>query len=155
MAQFYTLENRTQGNSPPQPAGNELVNGGRVRIYRATIFLDAPATSSTTAGTVITTSDTVFLARKPAGWRFIRGVITSSVSLGTSTVAIGTATATGKHRTAAVFTATDTPTVFGNTAAQAEAALNADENIILTVGVASLPNTAGARLVIDMEFGGP
>lgn len=154
MTTFYTVENKTLGNTPPQPAGNEAANG-RMRMYRATIPLDAPPTSSTTAGSGITTSDTVVLARRPAGWRFAGGEITSSVSLGTSTISIGTAASTAKYKAAAVFTATDTPTPFGKASAMAEAALNTDETIILTTATANLPTTAGAVLVIDMLFVGP
>jgi hypothetical protein len=154
MAKFYTVETQLMGDVPPRAPGNEAL-GGRKRLYRATIDLDAPKLSTTQNGTVITTADTVLLARIPAGMRFAQGRITSSVSLGTATVAIGTAAAPGKYRAAAVHTAVDTPTSFGVTAAMAAPALGADEEVILTVATANLPNTAGADLVIDLEFVGP
>lgn len=154
MPTFYSNEMRGVADFPRNIPGNDAF-GGRLRVYRATIPLDAPNLTSTTAGTVVTAADPVVLARVPNGYRFLRGVITSSVSLGTSTVAIGIAGATGKYRTAAVFTATDTPTDFGNTAALAAGPITADEEIIMTTAVASLPNTAGARLVVDLYFAGP
>ena len=154
MVQFYTDETQFIGNTPPGRPGNAAY-GGRERLYRATIRVDAPKLTSTTNGTVVTTVDTILLARVPPGHRFIGGRLTASISMGTSTLAIGTAAATGKYRTAATFTATDTPTYFGNAAAMAAAESTADEDIILTVGVASLPITAGGLLVIDLEFTAP
>ncbi len=156
MATFYTSENKQYGDTGfPRPPGNEAY-GGRERTFRATIPLDAPPTNSAGGvGTVITTSDTVVLAKVPPGWRFAGGKITSSVSLGTSTIAIGIAGTTGKYRAAAVFTAVDTPTLFGPAARMADAPLTAEETIFMTVAVASLPNTAGAKLVIDLYFVGP
>lgn len=154
MAKFYTTETQLSGDVPPRAPGNEAL-GGRKRLYRATIDLDAPKLSTTQNGTVITTADTVSLARIPAGMRFVSGRITSSVSLGTSTIAIGNAGAPGKYRAAAVHTAVDTPTPFGTAASMAAAAAGADEEVILTVATANLPNTAGAKLIIDLEFAGP
>lgn len=154
MARFYGVENAQFGNSPPSAPGNEAY-GGRKRVWRTTIDLDAPKLSTTQNGTVVTAADTVFLGRVPAGMRFVGGRITSSVSMGTSTLAIGNAAATGKYRTAAVHTAVDTPTPFGNAAAMALPASGADEDVILTIATASLPNTAGAKLIIDLEFAAP
>lgn len=154
MPTFYSNEMRAVADSPRNIPGNEAL-GGRTRIFRATIPLDAPNLTSTTAGTVITASDPVVLARVPAGYRFVRGLLTTSVSLGSSTIAIGISGTTGKYRAAAVFTATDTPTNFGTAAAMAAGPLAAEEEIIMTTAVASLPTTAGARLIVDLYFAGP
>lgn len=154
MATFYSNETRRLGSVPAGVPGDEAY-GGRKRLFRATIDLDAPKINGDTAGTVITTSDTVVLARIPAGMRFGQGRITSSVSLGTSTIAVGIAGTVDKYRAAAVFTAVDTPTPFGKATAMAAAALGSDEVVILTPAVASLPNTAGAKLIIDLEFVAP
>lgn len=154
MAKFYSNETRQTGDFPARPSGDEAL-GGRIRLYRATIPLDAPKLSSSTAGTVIATTDTVSLFRIPAGYRFVAGRITSTVSLGTSTVAIGNATTAGKYRAAAVFTTANAPTAFGLGDALAAAASTAEEEVILTVATADLPTTAGAKLVIDIEVVGP
>lgn len=154
MARFYTIEDQLLGDVPPRAPGNEAY-GGRKRLWRASINLDAPKLSSSANGTVITTADTVLLARIPAGMRFVGGRITSSVSLGTSTISIGNATDAAKYRAAAVHTAVDTPTQFGKASAMALAASGADEDVILTVATANLPNTAGAVLAIDLEFAAP
>jgi hypothetical protein len=154
MAKYLSNEQQWLGANPPTPAGDEAY-GGRSRLYRATIPLDAPKLSPTQNGASILTTDTVSLARIPAGMRFSHGMLVSSVSLGTSTIAIGTATDTAKYRAAAVFTAVNAPTHFGTAAAMAAGPLAAEEEIILTVAVATLPNTANARLVIDLFFVGP
>jgi hypothetical protein len=154
MATFYSSETRQRGDATPRPVGNAALNQ-RERVFRATIPLDAPPLNATSTGTVIASGDIISLFRVPAGARFISGSINSSVSLGTSTVAIGTAGNPGKYRAAAVFTAVDTPTVFATAAAQAAGELQADEEIIVTVAAANFPNTASAKLVIDMRYAAP
>ncbi|CAB5144825.1 hypothetical protein UFOVP147_34 [uncultured Caudovirales phage] len=113
--------------------------GGRLRRYSGSITLNTQ-----------TTADTIVVAQIPAGADFAFGVITSSVSLGTSTVAIGYAGATGAYRAAATFTATDTPTPFGVTAAVKAAPLLTEQQVFITIGVASLP--ASGTLVVDLYF---
>lgn len=156
MPQYLPRELRALGDVPPNNIGAEPGVGDRVRVFRSTIHLDQPYlnTSATGFGTQILTTDTVFLNRIPAGMRFLYGVLTSSVSLGTSTLAIGIAGTTGLYRAAATFTAVDTPTMFGTAiAGMAAAPLAADQLVILTPAVANLPNTAGARLIVDLYFG--
>lgn len=153
MPQYFPREIRALGDIPRGNIGGEPGVGDRTRSYRSTIHLDAPFTNSTANAAQILTTDTVLLARVPAGMRFIRGLITSTISLGTSTVAVGIVGTLGLYRTAAVFTAVDTPTLFGNALAMANTVLLADQDIILSVGVAALPNTAGARLIFDLQFG--
>lgn len=154
MASFYTNETKGRGDQPPRLLGNEAY-GGRERVFRATIPLDAPPTSNTAAGTQIASGDTVVLCTRPAGMRFAGGTLVSSVSLGTAQIAVGVAGTPAKYRAAATFTAVDTPTPFGPAARFADDAPSADEEIILTVSVAALPNTAGAKLVVDLYFAGP
>lgn len=100
------------------------------------------------------------LFRLPPGHTFAYGVVTSSVSLGASTIAVGISGATTKYKAAAVFTAVDTPTLFGTAATVgAASALSStvgsspkgtgvDEDVILTVAAASLP--ASGTLIIDI-----
>ena len=154
MAKYFSNEQQWLGNQFPSPAGDEAL-GGRKRIYRATINLDAPKLSQTTVGAGVLTTDTVSLGVIPPNMRFVRGYVTTSVSLGTSTIAIGNVTTPAKHKAAAVLTATDTPTLFGTALIMAATPLNTSEEILLTVAVANLPTTAGQRLIIDMEFIAP
>lgn len=127
--------------------------GMRLRRYRSVINM-AVATTTTGSGSdtqVVTTADNVLLARLPAGASFAFGIMTASVSLGTAVVAIGTNkvhASNGQYRAAAVFTAVDTPTMFGLTAAIAGAANAADVPVYLTCATANLP-TAGT-LVVDL-----
>ncbi|MGL5363061.1 MAG: hypothetical protein ACRDBH_09285, partial [Bosea sp. (in: a-proteobacteria)] len=60
-------------------------------------------------------------------------------SLGSSTIAVGTAASAAKYKAAAVLTATETPTAYGKGAALAEDALTVDTEILLTVAAAALP----------------
>ena len=68
--------------------------------------------------------------------------------MATATVKIGTKDDDDKYKAAAVFTSTNTPTLFGNAAAMA--ALAADEEIMITTGTAALP--ASGTLKVSMIF---
>lgn len=132
--------------------------GGRTFRFRATINLASLDSSSygTKVATGLTTADNLLLGRLPAGYVPDFGTITSSVSLGTSVVAIGTNkvhASNGQYRAAATFTAVDTPTLFGTSAMAALGALAADTPVYLTVATATLP-TAGT-LVIDIYCNKP
>lgn len=142
MATLYATEASGYLNSavPSLPAG--AVHGGRLRMYRASITLASQATT-----------DTIVLAKLHSGQSVRYGVLNSSVSLGTSTVAIGITGTTGKYRAAATFTAVDTPTLFGPTAANSAAApMTAEETVFITIGTAALP--ASGTLVIDLYVSG-
>jgi hypothetical protein len=142
MATLYATEASGYLNTVPPTLANGAVHDARVRRFRAKITL---ATQ--------TTSDTIVLAKIPAGYHFAYGVLTSSVSLGSSTVAIGISGTTGKYRTAATFTAVDTPTLFGCAASvMDDDPLTAAETVYITIAAASLP--ASGTLVVDLYFSG-
>lgn len=127
-------------NLATRPGGNEY--GGRTRRYRATITLAAQGTA-----------DNIALAKIPAGSLFAYGVITASVSLGTSVVAIGTNkvhASNGQLRAAGTFTAVDTPTPFGPASAVSQAALSADTWLYLTIATAALPGAG--TLNVDLFY---
>ena len=129
-------------NSRPvlKPSGAEF--GGRFRRYRATITLAAQANA-----------DWIQIASQLPGEIFAFGMITASVSLGTSTIAIGTSITHGTNgqlRAAGVFTAVDTPTPFGLASATAQAAAIASVPIYLTSATAALPGAG--TLNIDLFF---
>ncbi|CAB4121097.1 hypothetical protein UFOVP6_18 [uncultured Caudovirales phage] len=154
MAQYYSKETAGYSANPVvKPASPAY--GGRVRRYRASLDLSAVNLTTGTTGNV-GTSDSVILARIPAGATFDFGCITSSVTLGSAVVAIGTNpvhASNGQYRAAATFTAVDTPTLFGAAAAQSGAALASDTLIYLTCATAALP-TSGT-LVVDLYFNQP
>ena len=83
----------------------------------------------------------------PIGAVPLFGIVETSLTLGTATLAIGITGSTGKYRAAATFTATDTPTLFGVGAAIGEA-LTAAEDVILTTAVAALPASGTLRVFI-------
>lgn len=156
MVQYLPRELRALGDIPANNVGGEPGVGDRVRLHRSTIHLDAPYINSTSNAAQWLTTDTALLVPGPMirGSRFLYGMITTSLTLGSSTVAIGVSGAAGRYRTAAVFTAVDTPTLFGNVlTGMAAAPLTADDNIIMTIAAANLPNTATHRLIIDLYFG--
>lgn len=142
MAQTYSTELAGTQASPPSVPSSTQGYAARLHRYRASITLASQASA-----------DTVVLAQVPAGVCFAYGVVTSSVSLGTATVAVGNSTTAGKYRAAAVFTAVDTPTLFGVTTAVAGQPSTAQEQVILTVGTAALP--ASGTLVVDLYFSSP
>ena len=114
--------------------------GARCRRYRASITLAAQATT-----------DNILLCILPAGSIYMPGMLTASVSLGTSVIAIGTSkvhASNGQLRAAGTFTAVDTPTPFGAAALLAGAALTADTPIYLTIATAALPGAG--TLVVDV-----
>lgn len=129
-------------NSRPvvKPSGAEF--GGRMRRYRATITLASQANA-----------DWIQIGVQNPGDIFAFGVITSSVSLATSVIAIGTSAThgtNGQFRAAATFTAVDTPTFFGPASAVSQVAATAITPLYLTSATAALP--AAGTLNIDLFF---
>lgn len=147
MAAYLSTELGGSANQTSAPTGYKpraTVYGGRLKRLRGSFTLNTQ-----------TTSDTLTIGNLPAGATFAFGVLTSSVSLATSTLAIGISGTTGKYRAAAVFTATDTPTPFGTaaTVGASDPALSAEEQVIATIGTASLPGSG--TLVIDLYYSMP
>lgn len=138
MAETYSIELAARDDSP---AGKALpgLHGGRVKCYRASITLASQAAA-----------DTIVLAEVPPGLVFSHGIICTDTSLGSSTVSIGTSASAAKYRAAAVFTATETPTLFGKAAAMNDDLLSAEETVIATVAAATMP--ASGNLVIDLFY---
>lgn len=148
MAQYLSneLAGTTTGLTTAAAAGVRpaaSVYGGRLKRLRATVTLASQATT-----------DTLLLGNLPAGATFAYGVLNTTASLGTATLAIGIAGTTGKYRAAGTFTSTDTPTLFG-TAAQAglAAPLAAEEPVIGTIATAALPSSG--TLVVDLYYSMP
>ncbi len=85
----------------------------------------------------------------PRGARVHQIGLNTSVTLGTTTIAIGILGATAKYRVAATFTTADQWVFFALNAA-VDVQLTGDEVILLTTAVAALP--ASGRLLIRTEF---
>lgn len=97
-----------------------------------------------------TTADTIEVARLPKGAIPLYGVVSTSVTLGTATIAIGITGTTGKYRAAATLTAV-TPEVFGVNAGIGEV-LSAEETVFITIGTASLPASGTLRVMMVYAF---
>lgn len=147
MATYLSTELGGSANQTSAPVGYKpraTVYGGRVKRLRASFTLASQATT-----------DVLQFGTLPTGATFAYGVIASTVSLGTSTLAVGISGTTGKYRTAATFTATDTPTLFGNAAqvAASDAGLAAEEVVIGTIATAALPSSG--TLIVDLYYSIP
>lgn len=132
---------RTNDGSKPTVKRTAACEGARLCRNIASINL---------ADATYAVGDTIGLGKVPKGAEGISHRITSSVTLATSTVAIGIAGTTGKYRTAATFTAVDTPTLVGKASTLDDVALAADEDHIATIAVADLP--AAGLLTIETFY---
>lgn len=128
---------KTYSNELKQALVNTSVIDGKTKAYQATIDLASQASG-----------DTIVIAKARQGEKFVAGIITTDTSLGSAKIQIGYADDADKYKADAVFTSVNTPTLFGNAAAMA--ALEDDEEIIVTVGTAALP--ASGTLKVSMLF---
>lgn len=128
--------------SLPHVLRDAKMTGANVRSIRASVNLSE---------TTIASGDTLFIGTRPRGSRYLGHRITCGVSLGTTTVALGTAGATGKYRAAAAHTAVNTPTDVAIAAELAADPSTADEDMIATFGTASAP-TSDHELVIETFY---
>lgn len=146
MAAYLSTDLTGSANQTSVPVGYKpaaTVYGARLKRLRGSFTLNTQ-----------TTSDTLVIGNLPTGATFAYGKLTSSVSLGSSTVAIGITGTTGKYRAAATFTTADTPTDFGTAATVASATpLAAEEQVFVTIATASLP--ASGTLVVDLYYSIP
>lgn len=147
MPAYLSTELGGSANQTAAPAGYKpraSVYHGVLKRLRATYTLASQLTT-----------DTLVVGNLPPGATFAFGVLNSTVTLGSSTLAIGITGTTGKYRAAAAFTTADTPTFFG-LAAQAGAAdpaLSVEENVFITIAGATLP--ASGTLVVDLYYSMP
>ena len=97
-------------------------------------------------------ADTITLGKLPPGATFAYGVITATATFGAAaTLAIGIVGDATAFRAAAIFTAADTPTLFGIAADIAAAPFSEEKTLIATVGAAAAPNSAD-YLVVDIFY---
>lgn len=128
MAKTYSGLLAGLGQLPVQPPEAGKGVNAFVHVHRQVLTLASQPTS-----------EQPVIARLPAGHVFLYGILIASATLGSSTIAIGNATAAGKYRAAATFTAADTPTIFGIASAADDEPLAADEEVIITIAAAALP----------------
>lgn len=143
MATTHYANEVTGVDSVPMVKSSGGMQGGRVRVWRASFTLAAQADG-----------DSIVLAKIPAGHSFLFGIINASATLGaTATVAIGVSGSTGKYRAAATFTAA-APTLFGVAGASDDDPLGSTgETVLLTIAAAALPGAG--TCVIDLFYNAP
>ena len=148
MAAYLSTELGGSANQTSAPVGYKpraAVYQAKLKRLRATFTYAAQATT-----------DTLVIGNLPAGATFAFGVINTSVSMGTATLALGTSGSASKYKAAgSAITATDTPTLFGvaTVAGASDPALSAEEQVIGTIGTAALP--ASGTLVVDLFYSMP
>lgn len=119
-------------------------------VERAKLFVDRKSyLLSSLIGVV---GDLLPAGTIPAGGRYVGHRVTSSVSLGTSTLAFGDGTTAAKYAAAATFTGVDTPVSTGKAAEIAADPVSADVTTYATVAVADLPTTASKYLVLEVLY---
>lgn len=145
MAITYATEvaNTLDSSVSPTEMADGRKQGGRVRVWEATIEYDGQAAA-----------DEIILAKIPAGHKFLYGVITASATAGASaTIAIGEATLNDGTpdpdllRAAATFTTANAPTTFGRSIGVEAGVSTADKVISAVVGTAALPTSADSMVV--------
>jgi hypothetical protein len=142
MANQSSIEYAAYSGTSPQQQPDSALQTGKVRCLQATFNLALAAQAN---------NDVLTLGQIPANARIKRISMTSTVTLATSTVAIGIAGTVAKYRAAAVFTTVDVPTSVGPGALAKAAAANAlAETLIATVTTAALP--AAGTLIFEVEY---
>lgn len=134
MTAYYGAQSTKVISSPATPDPGFV--GGTVRCFAEQVTLASQ-----------TTGDTIYVARLPKGAVPLYGIINTSVTLDTATLAIGITGTVGKYRAAAALTTTSTPFLFGVNAATG-VALTADEDVFITIAQTTLP--ASGKL--DVQF---
>lgn len=142
MANQSSIEYAAYNGTSPQVQPDGKLQNGKIRCLQASFNL---------ASAVQASGDVLTLGQIPAG-AIIKSIkMTSSVSLATSTVAIGISGTAAKYRAAAVFTTVDVPTPVGPGAvAKAAAANSVAETLLATVSTAALPSAG--TLVFEIEY---
>lgn len=106
--------------------------GCRVKAINSTIKMAAQAAN-----------DLIELGTIKKGERFLYGIITTTHSTSTATIAIGNKTTADKYKAAAAHTTADAPSIFGKTLAQD--VNSADEVVYAKVGTAALPSAGDGK----------
>lgn len=130
MAKIYAGLLAGLGQLPVQPPEAGQGINSKLHVFRNVITMASQPTT-----------DTQLLARIPAGYVVHGGELITDTSLGSATIAVGTAASAAKYKAAAALTATDTVTAYGKAAALAEGPLTTDTEILATIGTAALPSS--------------
>lgn len=136
MATTYGTQMTKLRNTFPQALPDAGDVSGDVRVFSESVTL-----AGQTAASIIE------VAKLPKGARFLYGMLTTDTSLGSTTIQIGVTGSTAAFKADAVFTATDTPTLFGKASAVG-VALTAETIVIITVSTATAPSSGSLKITI-------
>lgn len=145
MSAFLSTELGQTAGQTAAPVGYKpeaTAYQARLKRIRATFTLASQATT-----------DTLVLGVLPVGCCFAGGELTSSVTLGSSTLAVGNSSSSAKYHVAATVTTADAPSLFGLASALAAGASTSEETVIATIAAAALP--AAGTLVFDIYYSMP
>lgn len=132
---------RDGASVPVQKASGILIKS-RQRADRASFDLSDARVAKASG-------DTNYIGTIPKGHRFAGVRLTTSVTLGAATVAIGIAGNPTFIRDAAVLTTVDQPTLVAKAAAMGADPVTDDTEVFMTIGAAALP---GAGTVVAELF---
>lgn len=146
MAKYYARQQIgvLDGTNPPKKA-----DGAQVHAKGRSIIADKNPSSAVTQA--LASGDTFVVGRLPIGATVTGITGLTDVTLGTSTISLGTVAAPTKYINAATLTAVNIPTILPLLASARDAGANtAEEELIVTVGVATI--AAATKLSLEIEY---
>lgn len=118
---------------------DSVARGGRVRTASATLTYATQAAGSYSFDNAL---------KLPVGATVVGGVISTSVTTGSATVALGITGTTAKYKAAAAVTATTAASIAIPHAAVLDAGLTAEEEVLVTSASATLPASGSLKVIL-------
>lgn len=118
---------------------NPSARRGRIRISSGTLTYDTQTAASYSFDEPL---------KLPVGATVVGGVISTSVTTGSATIALGITGTTAKYKAAAAVTATAAATIAIPHAAVLADALTAEEEVIVTSASADLPASGSLKVLL-------
>lgn len=140
MAVLYGASAANVFNTNPPVKVSPARHGGRVRVI-----------SDVVTYATQTTSDTIVIGggHLPIGAQVLYVLMTTSVTTGSATLALGITGTVAKYKAAGAITTVDVPQIFGLSAAQLTP-ITTEEQLFLTIAGASLP--ASGTLTVQVFY---
>lgn len=144
MADYYSQQMTGVADGTAIPV--KKADAGQIGAKKSSI------TASKPIGQALAAADRLYLGRVRAGERIAQILFTTDTSLGSSTIAVGSAGSAAKYVAARTFTTPlDAPTAIGPKASTLDdGVLTADEDIWLTVAAATI--VAGTIFSVEIEI---
>lgn len=139
MATTYATPYNGMASQPFQLPTAEQGHGAKRLVKRCLVTMASQASG-----------DIIKLGTYPKGCIPCGGEITVDTSTSSATVAIGNGTSSTKYKAAAAVTTTDVPQRFGKAAALVIVPLANEEEVLATIGSASMPSSG--LMVVDLFY---